>query len=164
MMEPKFIQLVQAKGWIIRGASKDHVLAACPRRGCGLKVQMVPGRKIPEACRDDAKLDEVEVRTFDDARLFLRERREDLAVTIRETEEVAGIAGDFLAKFEKDDPSKIPNAQTFIEWAQSLGYVVTLRPASLSAYMIQVIARTRHRLGARMRQTMHHRSKRGSGS
>lgn len=163
-IDPKFLNAVQSKGWLIKAVGEKHVLAGCPRHGCGLKVQMAPGKVIPEACKDDGKLEEAEVRTFDDARLFLRERREDLAMTIRETEEVAGIAGDFLAKFEKDDPSKIPNAQTFIEWAQALGYVVTLRPAKLSSYAIAVIAGTRHRLGARLRQTLHHRSKRGGAS
>lgn len=161
-IERKFLDEVQRAGWIVKEASDEAVLGGCPRPGCGLKVALKPGVPIPKTCSGEDAVALVEVRTFDDARKFLRERREDLGLSIKEMEEICGIAADFAAKFEKDDPSKIPNAQTFIEWAQGLGYVVFLKPGKLSSLAMETIAITRHRRAARLRQTRHHRSRRAN--
>jgi len=108
-----------------------------------------PGKSIPETCAIGPDLAEVTVEHFETARVFLRDRREQLCLTIKELEEAAGITVDFMAKFEKDDPSKIPNTQTFIEWAQSLGYDVVLRPGKLPPNVLRLMADTRERVLAR---------------
>lgn len=147
-IDPTFLRQVQTAGWQIAGATEDKVLAGCPTPGCPVKVTFAPGQQVRQAC-GQGQTSSVVVGSFDDARLFLRARRNALALAIRDVEDVAGISVDFLAKFEKDDPSKYPNAQTFLEWVQALGYEVVLRPAVLPLYALRVIAETRPRTGAR---------------
>ena len=159
-MDQKFLRDVQAAGWQIRAVDQDKVVAGCPRSGCTLNVNLRNGAKIPETCREGPDLAEVRVRTYDDARLFLRDRRESLSLTIREVEEVAGAAVDHLAKAEKDNPSKFPNAQLLIEWAASLGYDLVLRPAMLPGMALRYISDTRSEVGARSRKRAYHEARR----
>ena len=95
--------------------------------------------------------------------MFLRDRREGLGLTIREVEESAGITVDFLAKFEKDDPSKFPNAQTFFEWAKTLGYEVVLRPAPLPPTTLRILSDTRAKLRMRLTKFRIHGERRSRG-
>lgn len=162
MVRPEFLKEVQAAGWRIERVNPDDVVAGCPQPGCGLKVKLTPKSPIREACPAPTVAPEVVVRTFEDARKVLRPRRDALFLTIKEVEEVAGMAVDYLAKFEKDNPSKYPNVQTFIEWAQTLGYEVVLRPAELPPLALRVIADTRHLLKQRVRMQAHHQGRRAS--
>lgn len=164
MSNPKFLREIQAAGWLIKAVDEGIAYGACPRSDCGLTVKLRSGTKIPEACKPGPALAEVLIERFDDARIFLRDRRDALLLTIREVEEVAGISVDFLAKFEKDDPSKIPNTQTFIEWAQALGYEVVLRPGTLPAYALRTISNTRAVAGRRKTMLRHSRARRASAS
>lgn len=159
-VDVKFLRDVQSAGWVIRAVDQGGVLAGCPRSGCALKVKLRQGARIPDTCRPGPDLAEVTVGVFDDARVFLRQRRNDLALNIKEVEEVAGITVDYLAKFEKDNPSKIPNAQTFIEWAQSLGYAVVLRPDRLPVYALRTITDTRAVAASRIKMQAHHQARR----
>lgn len=159
-VDRKFLSEVQNAGWVITEVSDDAVLGACPNAGCGLKVTLRPGKSVPPASCQPAMGKVIKIRNFDDARLPLRERREDLCLSIKETEDICGIAVDYLAKFEKDNPSKIPNAQTFIEWAQGLGFVVCLIEDKLPPLAMETIAITRHRRAARVRMARHMRSRR----
>lgn len=143
-IDVEFLREVQAKGWLIKAVDKDVVIAACPRAGCGLTTKLQQGRKVPASCGSSPALAEATVTSFEDARVFMRERRFALGLTIPDVEAAAGTASTFLAKWEKDNPSKIPNAETFIEWIQSLGYEVVLRPATLPPYTLRIISETRN--------------------
>lgn len=148
-LDPKFLAEVQRAGWQIVTSDENRVLAGCPRYGCGLKVAMSPEKPIPKACRQSNSLNEIEVQDFEDVRAFLRRRRLSLGLSIRDVEEIAGMTSDYLAKFEKDGPSKFPNVPTFIDWANSLGYRVSLRPYKLPAYAMRVMTEKRRAIARR---------------
>ena len=159
-MDQGFLKDVQAGGWPIERVNPDSVVVGCPNAGCSVKVRLKGGSKIPYACANGEQLRHQVVTVFDDARVFLRGRREELRLTIRDVESISGMADDFLAKFEKKNPSKYPNVQTFVEWAQSLGYQVVLTPAEFSPLALRVLAETRHLMTARDQMTSQHRARR----
>lgn len=161
-MDQSFLKDVQLRGWPIERVNLDDVVVGCPNDGCSVKVRLKNGSKIPDPCNTGAKLRYQVVNVFDDARTFLRSRREELRLTIRDVESISGMADDFLAKFEKENPSKYPNVQTFVEWAQSLGYQVVLTPADFSSLALRVIAETRHLIPARDQMTSQHRARRAA--
>ena len=146
-----FLRALQSAGWLIKAVDEDKATVSCPRSGCGLNLTYRPGRKIHQSCAKEPTIAECPVRGFDDARVFLRQRREDLALSIKDVEEVAGMAVDHLAKFEKDDSVRIPNAQIFFEWVQALGYQVVLKPAELPVYALRIVAESRDKVAMRKR-------------
>lgn len=143
-MKPEFLRKVQQAGWHIEKVTEDAVQAKCPSAGCALRAMLAEGGFVPD-CDPARSRDLVDrkVETYDDIRLMLRERRESLGLSIREVEEIGGMATDHLAKAEKDDPVKIPNANLLIEWAQSLGFELVLRPTDMTPYAIRTICDTR---------------------
>lgn len=164
-MDQSFLKDVQQKGWPIQTVTEDTVVSPCPNAGCSVRVNLKSGTKIPTACRAGVELRSQVVTVFDDARVFLRSRREELRLTIRDVESISGMADDFLAKFEKEKPSKYPNVQTFVEWAQSLGFKVVLMPAEFPPLALRVIAETRHLIPARDQMTsQHHARRQASGA
>lgn len=161
-MEPKFVREVQKAGWHVESVTSDDVVARCPSVGCGLRAKLAQSSKIPvvdPACRRSAV--DLPVHDFDDIRKALRTRREELALTIREVEEIGGITVDYLAKFEKDEPSKYPNAMLLIEWAQTLGYEFVLRPADMTPYAIRTICDTRDKEASRQKRFTVEKRRRG---
>jgi hypothetical protein len=162
-VDPKFLRDVQRSGWLLNKVERQEVTASCPNQGCGLKVALRPGGAIPQACTPHLAMADVAVGSFGDARKILRKRREDLALTIKELEEVAGAAGDHFAKAEKDDPTKIPNAQIFLEWAASLGFAVILRPVAMPPVALRMISDTRQKTEARRTMQPYHRARREGG-
>ena len=130
-IDTQFLRAVQDQGWQILDVQPDSVTGACPRMGCKVRAKLQPGASIPKTCGSGAALPEFVIVGYDEVRRFLRRRREYLGLSQRDAEECAGMAVDHLAKMEKDDPSRIPNIQTFIEWAQTLGYEVVLRPTDM---------------------------------
>lgn len=151
-MDVPFLRKVQDAGWLIDRVDKNSVDAACPREGCSLRVKLRQGAAIPTACGGGAS-DERIIQNFEDARVVLLHRRQRLALSISDVEHIAGMTPDYLAKFGKENPSKIPNAQTFLEWAQALGMEVVFRPARLPMIGLRQVADTRALAGARVRQT-----------
>lgn len=152
-MDAKFLKQCEDAGWHIEAAGDDFVIGKCPSVGCGLRAKLEQGKAVP--CADPGRRRDIldqKAEFYDDARMILRARREGLGLTIREVEEIAGAGVDHLAKAEKDDPTKIPNAQLLIEWAQALGFEVVLRPTELPAYTRRVICDTRDRLDARTKR------------
>ena len=159
-----FVRDVQGAGCNVIAADEGSVWVGCPRGGCNLRLRIKAGSAIPTVCRAKAPLPEIVVNSYiNDARPALRERRVELGLTIKDVEEVSGIAGDHLAKMEKDGPSKIPNILTFIEQAKSLGYDLVLRPSDeglptvtigriIETRPIQEARKTRLRAFARLRK------------
>ena len=118
-MNQSFLKDVQAAGWMIRKVTQTAAIVSCPNPGCALNVNLELGRSIPKVnmpCSIGSPIAD-----FDDIRCRLRERRQELGFSIKDVEEIGGIAHDHLSKFEKDDPYRIPNMQTIIDWANALG-------------------------------------------
>lgn len=162
-MDAAYLKDVQRAGWVIEAVDTDACVARCPVQGCGMKVRLQNSTRIPQ-CHTASRraITDIPIASFEELRVAMRERREELALSIRDVEDVAGMTVDYLAKFEKDDPSKIPNAQTTLEWIQALGYEVIIRPAQIPPYGLRIIAETRDR--ARHRRNRHRleQQKRGS--
>ncbi len=165
-MDPKFLARVQAAGWVIRQVETEKVWCGCPRAGCNLRFQISKGGHIPSICHPEDALPVIWCDSFiNDARPALRERREMLGLTIKDAEDCSGIAGDHLAKFEKDEPSKIPNILTFIDLCNSLGYRVALHPVGLPQVTLGRIADTREALDRRKASFRHFgRFRKGRGA
>jgi len=90
------------------------------------RLQSVRGVEIwgyvPSAdhgCRRDPI--DIQVATYDAIRRKLRAARESLLLTIRDVEEISGIASDLPAKLEEDQNPRMPPAQMLSEWAGALG-------------------------------------------
>ena len=148
MTDTKFLKQVQQSGWQIDQVSEDACTVKCPTSGCSFRAKLkqggfIPNREVPRFTLD------IPITDFDKARRALKDRREALALVIRDVEDIAGIATDHLAKFERENwyegTRRMPNAQTFIEWAQALGYEMVLRPTELTPYALSVIAQTRNK-------------------
>jgi len=158
-MDAKFVKDVQSKGWSVQAVSKDAVVAKCPSAGCNLFAELKYGGHIPEVdpgCRRDPI--DLQVASYDEIRLHLRAARERLLLSIREVEEISGIASDHLAKVEKDHNPRMPPAQMLFDWAGALGYELVLRPVPLPALAIRTIMDTRDKTAARTkRNTMESR-------
>jgi transcriptional regulator with XRE-family HTH domain len=159
-VDTSFLRNVQNAGWIIQFVDDDKVLAKCPRAGCSLKAVLKDGDNVPETCAVGPSLTEITIGCYDDARKFLRQRRDDLVLSIKDVEEVAGMTVDMLAKVEKDNPSKIPNFIFVLEWAQSLGYDLVLRPGNLPNYALRTIAESRGQMKRRLTTQPFHHSRR----
>lgn len=159
-MDADFLRAVQKAQWLIRAAGEDYVMVACPRAGCNVTLNLFPGGFIPQTCKVGPDMLEKTVQSFEDVRLFLRARREDLALSIRDVEEAAGLETDHMAKFEKDNPTKIPNVTTFLEWVSALGYEVVLRPGPLPQIALRAIIETRPFLKRRVQRVNRTRARR----
>lgn len=162
----KFLRAVQKAGWQVQAADGDRCIARCPSPGCAVRVSLAPGKTLPERSSPSFAI-ERPIEGFEDARAFLRDRREDLLLTIREVEEIAGMSVDFLAKFEREDWAtagtvRQPNVQTFVEWAQALGYRVVLVPSELPPYALRMIEQTRARAASRLKRQHLERARRQS--
>jgi len=129
MVDRKFLREIQHSGWSIEQVGKRQVIARCPAEGCGMRALLSSGAPIPKVDPDFSRsgLDRP-VESYDDFRRILRERRESLALTLHELEDMVGVATDYLAKAEKEDPFKMPNIQTGIDWAGAVGLAVVLMP------------------------------------
>lgn len=155
-MDPKFLRDVQAHGWVVEAVSEDACIAKCRNSGCTVRLRLRQSSLLQSTGPRNSGQD-FSVTSFDDVRVFLRDRRQALTLNINEVEEIAGMTPDFLAKFERDtwaDAGTVrqPNVQTFVEWAGSLGYEVVLRPIGLPAKALSYIAQTRDRFRARVKR------------
>lgn len=150
-MHIEFLKQIQAAGWRLISADSDGATVKCPSHGCGLRARLAPGSSVPTVCQNvDATA--IPVTSYTEIRDVLREAREGYGLTIREVEEIAGVPVDHMAKAEKSDPTRTPNIQMFLEWAQALGFEVVLRPAPLGNYALRVISQTREKQPARKKR------------
>lgn len=142
-VDRRFLTEVQAAGWSIEAVETGRVIARCPRYRCNVRQYIAPGQTIVPTCKQGKDLSEVPVNTYGEARAFLRDRRDALGMNIAELEECIGLTKDHLAKIEPDNAARIPNIETFMDWAQGLGYEVVLRNVGLPAKTLATIAQTR---------------------
>lgn len=149
MMEQDFLKEVEHRGWLIESVNETECVAACPTSGCGLKALLRMGTRIPVRSVPHGPNQDVAVRSYDDARKFLRDRRNALHLSITEVEEASGIASDQLAKCERDNHSKMPNVESFMFWAAALGFEVVLRPVALPPVTLRHIVNSRSKVESR---------------
>jgi transcriptional regulator with XRE-family HTH domain len=156
-MDPKFLKDIQISGWQIVAVTEDGCLAKCGVPGCAVQLFMRQEKAVQVTGATKSGYD-FSVSSFDGVREFLRDRREALSLSIKEVEEIAGTTPDLLAKAERDNWAEAstvrqPNVQTFVEWAQALGFEVVLRPTGLPPKALSYIAFTRSRHRARQART-----------
>lgn len=164
MIDPSFLKEIESRGWIIEACDETSCIAKCRSTGCGMRLRLAPGKAIPLNIPDQGYVVDLAVESFDQVRQILRDRREGLTLSIQELEQASGLADDHILKFERDnwqDSGRMPNTETFIAWAQSLGYQVVLRPTSLPAITLGLISSTRHKYKSRRKRTA---TLRGRGS
>jgi transcriptional regulator with XRE-family HTH domain len=155
------LKRAQRAGWIIEGVDEDGMLCRCPSHGCGLRVKMKFGGPI-QTCDPGLNRDprSVPIGSYEDVRVLLRERREDLLLSIPELEEIAGLTKDHIAKAEKENPTRTPGFDLLSVWAQALGYEFVLRPAQLSPLSLRTIVETRQYRGRRLLERARRRRER----
>lgn len=150
-MDTKVLREIQRLGWIIESVGKDACVVKCPEQGCGMRARIRKDTGAPPRLNERVETD-IEAKSFDEVRQMLRARRLELALSIPEIEEAAGLTTDHLAKFERPDFSKIPNLDTVIYWAGALGFELVLRPAELPPMTLRMITETRPILPQRRRR------------
>lgn len=150
-MDIRFLKLIQARGWRIFKVGQRSCVAQCQAEGCGLKVSFTDADLVPQARGRGESLDKP-IRDFETLRIVLRDRRQDLALTIKDVEHIAGLTVDHLAKFEKDNPSRNPTLGIIIPWAQSLGYELVLRPVEMPNISLREVADTRSSVKTRTKR------------
>jgi len=147
------IKEAQRKGWVVIGVETGSIFLRCPSYGCGLKCKVLNGEPIPSV---DPMLSrnpvDMQVGSFADMQSALRERREELCLSISEVEDAAGLAHGHIGKAEKDNPSREPQIGIILEWAQALGFEVVLRRADLPPLTQRLIEGSRGRAEIRRRQ------------
>jgi len=152
-MDPEFLKKVQRAGWAIERVTQDGAIAKCRADGCGMKALLSATARVPKVDPTDHKNRfDRPLASYDELRRLLRDRREDLGLTIREVEEVSGATTDHIAKSEKEDPARKPNFDLVLEWATTLGFEIILRPAHMPAYSLRTIADTRDKVESRKRR------------
>lgn len=165
-MDRKFLEEIQEAGWHLEQVGKRQVVARCPAEGCGMRALLSTGAKVPQVDPNNARFGlDRPVESYDDFRRIMRERREGLGLRIADVEEVSGVGIDYLRKAEKEEPVKMANFQTALEWAQSLGYEIVLRPARIeSGLALRTICDTRDKLERRITRNKNDRERRGAGT
>lgn len=157
-MNPDFLKSVQRCGWQVQSADESGCIARCPTPGCGVRVALKSSSSIPKRAVEGWTIEKV-VDSLDTGRRFLKERREDLCLTIAEVEEIAGMATDHLAKFERENWAtagtvRSLNFETFKNLAEALGYRVVLVPGLLPPLALRIISETRHMVPGRVKRRM----------
>jgi transcriptional regulator with XRE-family HTH domain len=142
-MDQAFLRKVQNQGWHIEAVDLRSVVARCPVNGCDVRLKFSPVAPVPQACTEPARPREVILEGYETARRELRRRRLTLGLVIEEVELTAGLSLSHIGKMEKENPSKIPNLETFVVWAGTLGYDVIIRPRSIPLQTVKVISETR---------------------
>lgn len=151
-----FLRKVQANGWVVKAVDGDMVIAGCPRNGCGLSVKMRPERDVPNSKGANTVFGRVEIDNWEDVRLALRGRREELCLDIPEVEEAAGLSASHLSKIEKDNPVRTPTFETTLLILAALGMRVVLEYGDLPPKTLRTIEQTRDKVHRRRKFNGHH--------
>lgn len=143
MTDPKFLKRVQESGWSIDVVGDGNCVGKCPTAGCSMRALITDGKHIPRRVVENGPSQDISLPDYNVARLTLQGRRQGLGLTIREVEEVSGLADDHVAKFEPENWQRQPTLDTFITWAATLGFDVVLRPADLPPITLRKVSETR---------------------
>ena len=154
-VDQTFLNAVERAGWRITFADLESVNAMCPREGCTMSAKLQPGKRIPETCGPITSKHQVQMTGFFQARQVLLETRQMLCLSITETEDAAGLTDDHIAKVEKYEIDRVPNVDTFIYWANALGWKVMLVRGDLPPRTKRILADTRAKVRDRLQKYAH---------
>ena len=157
-MTPEFLRDVQRHGYMIEAVTEDACIARCPSNGCGVRLNLREGQTVPPRSPQESRPEDRPVSSFDEGRMILRDRREELLLTIDETEGISGVASSQLAKCERDQVTRPVGVDGFIHWAGALGFEVVLRPIELPPLTVRILANTRGKLVPRQQSVARRRA------
>ena len=143
MTDKRFLREVQNAGWNIEAVTENACIGRCPTLGCSMRALMTEGKQIPQRVVPGSPSLDIVVESWDQLKVILKDRREELGLSIREVEEVTGIADDHIAKMEPKNASRQPNVDTLKHWTGGIGYEVVLRPVALPPVTLAMIEETR---------------------
>ena len=126
----KLIEAVEGAGWVVDTIEDGSCIARCPSQGCATRIVVRDPGKPPQR-RKSSDVVGVAPPNWQEARKFLRERRHKLKVTISDVEDIAGLADGHVLKAEKNQPMRVPQFDTMMNWAAALGVEVWLIPKQL---------------------------------
>lgn len=159
-MDADFLKRLQAAGWHVESVTDEKVVARCRSPGCQLRMKMTERSPLFQSHAPGYGLD-YEVNEYEQVRELLRQRREQLGLTIADVEEICGLADGHLAKAEKDGPTRIPRFDVLATWAAGLGFSFVLRPIPLTPYANRIICESRDKLAARTQRFSVEQRRRG---
>jgi transcriptional regulator with XRE-family HTH domain len=143
-----FLRELQRRGWLIESATEDGCVARCPEPGCLVRTQLREGSSIPQRFSVDNE-GWIVLTSGAHAVEVLRHRRQQLRLSIAETEECAGLTADHIAKAET---GRQFNLDTACMWFPAIGYDLVLVPRPLPAITLRVLAETRAKADSRGRR------------
>ena len=157
-MTPEFLRQVQRNGYRIEAVTEEGCIARCPAEGCGLRLNIRENGFLPRRPGQDTRPEDRPIPAFRALQAVLKARREELTLTIGETEDMAGFAQHHLSKAEADKVQRIPNFDFLIDWCEALGFEFVLRPKQMPPLSLRYLAETRHMHEARRQQNRKRRS------
>lgn len=157
-VDQKFLQAVEEAGWVLAYVRADQCSVMCPRSGCDLRITLRPGAPVPNSAGAMPETKEIAFDSYDAWRKFMVDRREQLGLSIKDMEAIAGVADDHLAKIET--AVKIPNLETAIMLSQAAGIEIFARFSPLRKIAQRTIIETRSQLEARETMQRHFQERR----
>lgn len=154
-MDTKFLQRVQAAGWIIRHADMSGGVVYVSPPGYDLVVKLSAGAKIPVI--SDLPASPARLETFDDLRQIWRQRRQELGLTHEDVEHIVGCTPSHYAKVERDTwnsadvkTRRMPNAQFAMDISAGLGLPLFVDRGQLPPVTLRAMANSagRRRISA----------------
>lgn len=155
-IDAEFLREVQRRGWSVESVTGDACIVRCSTVGCGVRVKLRPGGPIQPRASDFSP--GVPVESYTALVQFLRDRRDDLALSAAETEEAAGLSVDHVLKAEQVPPKRTMSLDFLLLWIQALGYRLVLEPVGLPAITLHKIATSRNMEPTRSRRVRRQRS------
>jgi hypothetical protein len=159
-----FLRRIQEAGWLVERVEQDHVVAKCPADGCALRARLRPEQPISRRSAIVHGSDDhfAVVNSYDDLRVALRRRREDLALSQYEVDELGGFTSAHIAKAEKDNPIRYMTLHNVIAWANTLGLELVLRPSPVPSIAMKQIVESQGRIPPRRSRFAMEKKRRGS--
>ena len=136
-----WLRAVSDSGWVVEGRDGDRLVIRCPAVGCRVQAMIAPG-SVPAPCDPGARRGAWDhpVADYEELKLFLRQRRQDLGFTIEDVDQAAGWPSDrYVSKLEVG-ASKTVTMPTLVLWAGALGYELVLRPTPLPPVARRILA------------------------
>lgn len=163
MIRERILQ-AEKDGWVLVDAGETSMVLRCPSQGCGLKIRVPYDKPVPH-CDPGIRRNpgDIPVGSYEDFLATVVHRRHEMALTIRETEEIAGLTADHIAKFEQragQSNRRTASFESMVLWAAALGFEFVLRPSPLPRAAVRVLSETRDKVADRRKISARHRAAR----
>lgn len=152
-VDTKFLKDIQKAGWSVVSATDTEVIGQCGNVNCQLRAKLTEGSFIPSTCEGRShRVFEPQIFDLQSWIEVLRDRRQQLCLSIRDVEAVIGHATDSVAKYESQKSDKVPTVEFMFLWSQAVGLDFLARPTNLSNYAVRIISETRGQIPARTKR------------